>query len=196
MFPILRHSPSNLHVLVSHKNMSVSRSSKPGGAKPRGDISEWSVSLFNLSAQTLTQTTFRVIRNERLPLFMAPFDLILYTLNRERTYAYIPVLTWQHDTSKKDPQEKEKKAYGTVCLCTTSLPPRHCPAEAKTGIWSDSGSVRDLKWLQQSIPKSNQRVAWAWDCRLSSGLLVYMNLILRKASQRLNRFLHFKERRS
>lgn len=30
MFPIRRHSPSNLHVFVSHRNMSVSRSSKPG----------------------------------------------------------------------------------------------------------------------------------------------------------------------
>lgn len=33
MFPIRRHSPSNLHVFVSHRNRSVSRSSKPGGSK-------------------------------------------------------------------------------------------------------------------------------------------------------------------
>lgn len=31
-FPIRRHSPSNLHVFVSHRNRSVSRSSKPGGS--------------------------------------------------------------------------------------------------------------------------------------------------------------------
>lgn len=69
--------------------------------------------------------------------------------------------------------------FCNICLCATRLPPGALSCRGKPRIWSDSGSVRDLKWLQQH-PESNQRVTWAWDCRRSSGLLFYLNWLLTK----------------
>lgn len=47
----------------------------------------------------------------------------------------------------------------------------------KPGTWSDSGSVRDLKWLQQRILNQIKRVTWAWDCRLELGAISLPELI-------------------
>lgn len=78
-----------------------------------------------------------------------------------------------------------------ICLCAMRTTPGALSWRSKTWIWSDSGCVRDLRCLQQSI--LNQiRVTWAWGCRLSSELLVYLNWLLQKASPCTSQLLHYK----
>lgn len=61
----------------------------------------------------------------------------------------------------------------------------------KPGIWSDSGCVRDLKWLQQSILNQIKQ-SHGHETRLSPGLLVYLNWLLTKDNLMYMQLLHFK----
>lgn len=71
-----------------------------------------------------------------------------------------------------------------------------CPAEAKSGIWSDSGPVRDLKWLQQRIlnqikeSHGHETVDWAW------GYTSTWNDCLQKPIPCTCRLLYFRVHRS
>lgn len=189
MFPIRRHSPSNLHVLVSHKNRSVSRSSKPGGQSQR----ETSVSKCLLCAAFKATPTLGAKRcrleQSRLPQRRALCDHILCT-SEKTILQHVLIVGHQTRRSTFRPRRCPMRAAGGgrgmwlpavgasasavlpcsfagvvvvwhLFVCSDSLSWR-----CKPGIWSDSGCVNKASSIESESHMGTRRDG-ARGCRSS-----------------------------